>query len=78
MRCFLAARSASEIAFNIASSDFFRPEADPPLAEFLAILIATSRLVRIFLLTVSFLFDDLRARLAVLVTGTIVSILKTI
>lgn len=56
---FFAARSVREIAFTILFLDLF----------LLAILIALSRSTRIFLLNSAFLFDDLSALLAVLVTG---------
>lgn len=62
---FLAARSAREIALRIFFVPFF----------FLAILTATSKFARINLLTSSFRFELRRALLAVLVTGTIVSII---
>jgi len=73
IRCFFAARSAREIALIIASFDFFRPEADRPLDDFLAIRRATSRFVRIFRLTWAFLLELLKARFAVLVTGILFS-----
>ena len=57
--CFFAALSTKDIAFCIFSCDF----------PFLASLRATSRFFLTAELTDSFFFDDLRALLAVFVTG---------